>query len=370
MRVGMDATAAAVQFAGVGRYARELLRALVALSSSDEYALLCAAPPTQAAALLDVLPPGAERRMYRLPFSERLVTAAWQRFRLPVRAERIVGKIDVFHGPDFVVPPSSAPRVVTIHDLSFVRYPELGEPALVAYLQSVVPRSIDASERVIAVSTSVAAELVDEFPHARDKIVAIPNGVRAPDVSVLPDRCRPGEPDVLIVGTIEPRKNHLTLLDAMRIVRSRHPNATLTVAGRVGWRADDIVARLQQEEASGHVRLVLAPPDDVLDNLYRQTTVFAYPSMYEGFGLPVLEAMARGVPVVAGDIPALRESGGSAALFAAPNDADALAAQIIKLIDDVDAREMATARGIAHAGGYSWRETAQRTQRVYQQAAG
>ena len=322
MRVGFDATPAATQHAGVGRYTRELLHALMQLDPSDEYRLLVAARHDEATRLREQLPPGAIRSIRRLPVSERWVTAAWQRLRLPLAVERVIGAVDVFHGPDFVLPPAKAPSVVTIHDLSFLVRPDLGDPGLVAYLANAVPRVLASADRVIAVSAAVATEIVERFPTVQDRVVAIPNGVRLPSADA--PRRSTSRPGVLIVGTIEPRKNHL---------------------------------------------MVEGPSDARLEQLYADADVCVYPSWYEGFGLPALEAMARGVPVVASDIPSLREAAGNAAHYARPGEAEAIASHIAMLLGDLEAANRAARAGRSHAANYSWERAALATRRVYGQLA-
>ena len=174
MRIALDATPAASQRAGVGRYARELIAALVTLPTSDEFILSSAAGADDNRALLAALPPGRLRQLRQLPVSSRVSTIAWQRFRLPVPVEWFTGGFDLFHGTDFVVPPSRFPRVVTIHDLSFRIAPQFSEPRLARYLNVAVPRAIEAASIVITVSAAVAAEVADAFPAVREKLVAVP----------------------------------------------------------------------------------------------------------------------------------------------------------------------------------------------------
>ncbi|HYI16255.1 MAG TPA: glycosyltransferase family 1 protein, partial [Thermomicrobiales bacterium] len=368
MRIALDATPAAVQHAGVGRYARELLAALVTLPGNDEYLLATSASDSDNQRLLAQLAPGRRRELRRLPLNPRWSTLAWHRLRVPVPVESLIGQFDVFHGTDFVVPPSRRPRVVTIHDLSFLLTPQFGEPDLVSYLTSAVPRAIDAATVVVTVSASVAAEVAAAFPAARGKLVAIPNGVRLPHSAHA--RRATDRPELLTVGTVEPRKNLNTLIQAMTIIRTTQPAARLTIAGRIGWRADEIVAQIRAAEASGIVRFVESPDEDSLEALYAEATVAISPSFYEGFGLPVLEAMARGVPVVTSDIPSLRETAGNAGCYADPDSAESLAATILYLLDDATLRATLSSAGIARAQRFSWQETARRTRRAYELALG
>lgn len=369
MRIAIDATPAAVQQGGVGRYARELLRALVGRLTDHQFILATAAPDDAARALLDSLPPGSWRELRRLPLAERWMTALWHRLRAPIPVERLIGPHDLFHGTDFVVPPGRASKVVTIHDLSFRLHPEFAEPSLARFLSAAVPRSIERADAIITVSASVAAELADLYPASRDKVVAIPNGVRLPSASTLP-RGEADSPTILMVGTVEPRKNHLTALAAFDIVRQDLPDAQLTIIGRPGWRSEEIQRAIRAAQRQGGVCWIEAASDDELERAFAAAAVAISPSHYEGFGLPVLEAMARGLPVVASDIRAHREVAGDTVLYAPPGDAEALAEQIVKLLGDSELRASLAVRARERAGTFGWDETARRTLRVYEAVAG
>lgn len=367
MRIAIDGTSAAVQTAGVGRYTRELLRSLVTLSHDDRYEILTASDQESATDLARILPPGAWREFRRLPVSERVLTAAWHRLRLPVPVDLFSGDFDVFHGPDFVIPPTRRPTVVTIHDLSYLVAPEYGEPTLVNYLRASVPRSLRRATQIVTVSASVAAEVVEAYPFVSGKVRAIPNGVTVPV-----GQSRTGKigrkPLILTVGTIEPRKNHLALLRAMPYIWRHCADAELMIVGRIGWQADDIVRELTVATASSRVSLRHSVSDDELEHLFNEAAVFAFPSHYEGFGLPILEAMARGIPVVASNIPSLRETGGSAARYVNPDDPEELAAVILDLLNNNEERRRLTEAGFQRSTELSWEQTARRTRDTYRGA--
>lgn len=367
MRIAIDATAAAVQIAGVGRYTRELVRSLVQLSHEDRFTLLSASSKSQSRALLDELPPGAWRHVCRIPLSERHLTAFWHRLRAPLTVDALIGEFDVFHGPDFVLPPTRHPSVVTIHDLSYLVAPQFAEPSLAEYLKRTVPRSLRRANQIITVSASVAAELVHAYPFAEGRVRAIPNGVRISTLGSV-SGFQSGPPTVLTVGTIEPRKNLPTLLRAMRVVWQSESDARLIVAGRIGWQSDAIMAQLRAACAESRVTFINAPDDHQLAELFGNAHVFAYPSFYEGFGLPVLEAMQRGVPVVASDIPVLRETGGDAARYVSVSDAEGLGSQILDVLRDTRSRSEMSRAGRERVTQFSWDETAHRTRMAYQAA--
>lgn len=373
MRIGYEATPAATQFAGVGRYARELLAALVARRSGHHYHLLSAATQEETQALLRYLPPGDWREAFRPPLNQRWMTAIWQRAHLPYRVQRVIGDVDLFHGTDFVLPPGAdsgrIPSIVTVHDLSFILHPQFGEPALVDYLRRACTRAMQRADAIIAVSAAVAAEIATHDPSLTARIVAIPNGVRTD--RPLPRAVDPERPTILVVGTIEPRKNHLALLDAIERLRRTHPTAQLIVAGRIGWQSDAIVARLREAEQRGSVRW-LQPSDLELQQAYAQASIVSSAAWYEGFGLPLLEAMQSGAPVVASDIAAHREVGGDTIAYV-PLDASGTAdawvhawSTVLNGAADTSAPERAQQR----AAMFSWDATAERTERLYRQLGG
>lgn len=367
MRIAIDATPAAVQRSGIGRYTRELLRALVQETLEHQFVLSAAAGESATDQLLATLPPGAWREVRKLPASERLMTGVWQRLRLPLDVGRWIGDHDLFHGTDFTLPPTRAAKVVTIHDVSFKLHPEYCHPNLASYLQRAVPRSLARADVVITVSASVAAELAAAFPGIRSRIVAIPNGYTPPEQPFAKREVR--EPVVLMVGTVEPRKNHLAVLKAMEEVRLRIPDARLVVVGRRGWLEAEIVSELERCKQLGWLTWHEDAGDAQLEVAYRAAAVFVAASHYEGFGLPVLEAMARGLPCVASDIAAHREVAGPAALFVDPLDPVEIADGICRMLDDDSLRLDMARRGSERSTSFSWTETARRTLRAYERAA-
>lgn len=362
MRIAFDGTPAATQFAGVGRYARELLRALLEQDHADRYQIICAASQPETDLLERSLPPGQWRNLHRLPLPERATTIAWQRLRLPLPLDLLINDFDLYHGTDFVLPPLRKPAVVTIHDLSYLVAPQFGEPALVRYLTSAVPRALKRADQVIAVSASVAAELVDAYPFVEHKVRAIPNGATIPVTTV---KSQEHQPTLLMVGTIEPRKNHDLVLDAMPHVWNHEPDVKLVIAGRIGWQSERIVRRIREAVATSTVEFVEAPPDHKLEALYRSATIALYPSRYEGFGLPVVESMGRGVPVIASDIPVLRETGGNVARYVSLDDPEEMAGAILDLLNDAHSRQELGTRGLERANQFTWAETARRTRLAY-----
>ena len=369
MRVALDYTPAISQIAGVGRYTRSLFNALRAENEAGAEWTLWHSPVQRQEF---EVPDDESITSIELPISARWSNLAWHRIGLPIPVERFTKQADVVHGTDFVVPPSRAPSVVTVHDLSYAIYPDLAFPRLRRFLDRAVPRSIDRAAKIIAVSETTKRDLcecyeispnrVDVIHHAADPLFEPPGTA---DVLAMQAQFGLRKPYFIIVGTVEPRKDHKTLLAAFARVREQHPEASLVIVGRKGWLADDIMEAIGQAAAESPVYHLQGISDGMLPALYAGSTALVYPSRYEGFGLPLLEAMASGTAVVASDTPAHREVAGDAARLAPVGDADAFSDHMLELLEHEDVRSNLLKRGHEHVTTFSWRQTAQEHLRIY-----
>jgi len=268
---------------------------------------------------------------------------------------------DVMFGANYFLPrllgAIARRRVIAIHDLTYKRYPELLQKETLHNLETHMPREIAAADAIICVSESTREDLLRFYQLDPRRAVTIYSGVSVPrpgtrDPGPLPNRY------ILFVSTIEPRKNLGVLLDAFERLKSRGAyDGALVVVGRVGWKSEDLLSRL---DGSGVHHLDYLPPTE-LASVYRNAEIFVFPSIYEGFGFPLLEAMAYGVPSIAARSSSLPEVGGNAALYFDPTSAHELESSIKLLLLDPALREQLIARGKARAAKFRWDLTAERT---------
>jgi glycosyltransferase involved in cell wall biosynthesis len=365
MRFGLDGIPLREQKSGIGHYTLELARALAALEPAHEFEIVSPGPfpsPETSAPNLhftDAHARGLERRY-------------WWPIGLPLYCRRAA--FALFHGTNFDLPYwTRSPTVLTIHDLSLLLFPETHEKHLVRRARRVMPLMVRKATAIITPSETVKREVCEHLGVSEDKVFAIPEAARACFYPATlyetePVRQRLGiEPEfILFVGTVEPRKNLLTLARAFERIAKTHARLQLVIAGQKGWLSDDLMAYLKKSAIHDRVLFTGHLSDDDLRVLYSSCRVFVYPSLYEGFGLPLLEAMACGAPVVTSNVGSIVETVGNAARLISPTDPDDLAQAITALLDDTREREHLSASGIEHAKNFSWARTAAATWKVYQ----
>jgi glycosyltransferase involved in cell wall biosynthesis len=387
LRIGIDITAAVRQGAGIGRFTRELIHALMALDSPHEYALFAATGGLPRAItesrLTYITQPATNHHLTfeicNLRFlSDDWLHRLWHRARLPIPIEAIMGRVDLFHEPDFVLPPTrpGTRTVLTVHDLTFIRDPESAFPRLRHYLNRVVPRSVARATHILADSLATQKDLTELFGTPPVKITVLYGGVDARFVPVLePERLTAvrarygiGEgPFILGIGTIQPRKNYQRLIQAFANIKSQIPSLELVIVGSKGWMYDTIFSEVKRLGLESQVLFPGFVDDDDLPALYSAAEMLAYPSIYEGFGLPILEAMACGTPVVTSNTSSLPELAGNAALLVEPTDVGAIAAAMRRLWQDADLRHRLVADGSDQARKFTWEKAAMQLLRIYEQ---
>jgi glycosyltransferase involved in cell wall biosynthesis len=392
VRVGLDATPLLGPRTGVGRYVAGLVEGLAGLAGPEpeEVALV---PFTWRGTgdLPAVAPRGPRVRVGRRRVPARLLQAAWARLPWPP-VEWLAGPVEVFHATNFVAPPTRrAATVVTVHDLTYLRHPEMVTDASARY-RHLVPRALARGAVVCTPTAAVAAEVADAYRLPPDRLVVTPLGLdpawrRAipPATAWLATHDLP-ERYLLFVGNREPRKNLATLLTAYRtllagVVVGNGPTVTegagrttdpaadpgtippLVLVGPPGWGDALDTAGLPP----GAVRTPGYLPQPDLARVVAGAAAVVVPSWYEGFGLPALEALACGTPVVASDLPALREVLGDEAELVPPGDPAALAGALARVLDDPGGEPARVARR-ARAAGFTWETCAQATLSAYRLA--
>jgi glycosyltransferase involved in cell wall biosynthesis len=383
LRIGVDARPAVFpQKTGIGYYTRHLLRLL---PKADPDATFVAWYLNARGFLGGPRKPLRDLAAANLveratPIPARWFDRAAQRFDLP-RMEWFA-RFDVLFAPNFVPPPTRARRlVVTVHDLAFKRYPETA-PHGTRWWLARLDQTLARATRIIAVSESTRRDLLEQYRTDPHRVVAIPLGVdrsvfrpaRPEEVAAVRARFGLDGPYLLYLGGIEPRKNLPNLLAAFAAVQPRDLRLVIAGAG-VEWNPEgtDLLTRALQRlptDVHGRVRRTgyVSEPDKV--SLLSGAEAFLYPSLYEGFGLPVLEAMACGTPVVTSDVSSLPEVAGDAAVLVDPADPEAIAAGVGRVLSDGSLRERLRIAGLERAGRFTWEETARRTAAVLREAAG
>jgi len=324
----------------------------------------------------------SERRLRNIP-GLRVQASRWPTGRPPVRIlwEQILqpwtvrrAKIDLLCSPAYVGPlASNCPFVITIHDLSFLYYPQSFRALNRTYLRLFTHLSVRRARRIVAVSESTKRDLIQCYSLSPDKVDVVYNGVDPafrplPPGKIAPFRKEANLPErfMLFVGTLEPRKNVVGLLEAYaRLPKGRPP---LMLVGGKGWLYDEIFARVEALELTREVHFVGFVAAETLPLWYNAADLFVYPSLYEGFGLPALEAMACGTPVITSTASSLPEVVGDAARLVDPGDADGLAATMAHLLGSREQREQMQVAGLAQANKFSWERTAIQTTHSFRHA--
>lgn len=381
---------------GVGRYLQHLTSAIAELDPSIDLRFFFSLfvqkrPAGEHASLPRRTRTGAPSRLF---FQRVIFTPPFTRlypivmdavFRLRTRA----GAFDLYHETNYVPRPFDGPTVVTVYDLSLALHPETHPRARVELFRRDFVRRLPWVDRFLAISRTVEQELVGLFDIEPDRVVVTPLGVDRATFHPEDDgkergTSGAGDPSdgseavaslppryLLCVGSLEPRKNLATLLRAYARLpaelRRSHP---VLLAGPPGWKFEPVWEEVRFLGLERQVRRLGFTSETTLATLYRRATAFVFPSIYEGFGLPPLEAMASGAPVLCSDIPAVSEVVGDAALRVPPHDVEAWREGLETILSDEDLRTRLRSRGVERAGGFTWSRCAEATLGVYHELAG
>jgi glycosyltransferase involved in cell wall biosynthesis len=370
VRIGIDATSLPAQLTGAGNYVFQLITALNRIDTTNQYLIFTT---TLQAEALSVEREGF--RVLRQNFRSRGTRLVWEQVGLPALVRR--HRLDVLHSPHYTMPlRHSARSVVTFHDLTFLLYPELHQVAKRIFFPAIMRWSARHARRIITVSESTRRDLIRMLGVPPDRVTTVLSAADsdyrpAPGAEVA-DVCaryglRPGE-YLLYVGVLEPRKGVDRLVEAFSRVTPAAGGLTLVIAGKRGWMYDRIFAQVAALGLQEQVRFPGYVPRADLPALYSGARAFVYPSRYEGFGLPVLEAMSCGTPVITTNVSSMPEVAGDGALLVDPDDVHGLAAALARVVHNARLREELSCRGQARAASFSWERCARETLRVYEDA--
>jgi glycosyltransferase involved in cell wall biosynthesis len=363
MRIGLDGIPLASTKTGIGHYTLELSAALAAIDQNDEFELISPVPFVQSP---------FEHARPNLRKVEAPKRKFWWLLGLPLYIRR--QSLALFHGTNYEIPMwNECPTVLSIHDLSLLLYPETHLRYLVRRARFRLPLMARFATKVITATECVKREIVEHLQVDPSKIAVTPYAPRRsfrpldkPDTEQTRARLGIEETFILFVGTIEPRKNLITLLRAFaEVLQNTDLRPQLVIAGQKGWLIDEIASYVNSGNLRDRIVFTGYITDRDLRALYSSCAVCVYPSLYEGFGFPPLEAMSCGAPVIASDIPVLREVTGDAAVRVPPLDVEKMAGSIAEMLGDEAKRAYFSEAGLNWARRFTWEKTAQLTLDIY-----
>lgn len=365
MRIGIDAQMLCGTITGIGRYTSEIIRKLV--HSDSEFFLYAPKPPATDEWV------AANVTVRSSDFKSRAGKILWSQTQLPYYAGK--DHLDIFWGPTHRLPrllSNKIARVVTIHDLVWKHAGETMRPLNQLTERVLMPDAIRLADRILADSHSTADAIISEFPWAQDRVRVVHLGATSlpqpKGIEVL-DALGIDRPYFLFVGTLEPRKNLRRLLEAYAsldpIVRKQ---TLLVIAGGKGWGNEDMVSLVHSLDLTDSVRLVGYVNEEQLATLYAHARFLAMPSLYEGFGLPLVEAMSFGVPVLTSSCSSLPEVAGDAGMLVDPYNTNSIATGLLQMLKDDEFRNELAARSRLNASRFSWEKAAKETMAIFHEA--
>ncbi|HEX8457385.1 MAG TPA: glycosyltransferase family 1 protein [Pyrinomonadaceae bacterium] len=372
MRIAIDGIPLAEPKTGIGHYTFELARGFAALAPEHDFELVAHVPIQQS--LDDAFtsePQPSNLRAVHAPVNS--LSRRWWTIGLPLYVQR--HKVALFHGTNYKIPLWNRCRtVVTIHDLSLLLHAHTHEEELVRRARLRLPAAARMASKIITDSESVKREICTHLGTRSEKIAVVPLAPRrafrpvgAAEATSARHRLGVEDDFILFVGTVEPRKNLLTLVRAFAELVGRAPGLRpqLVIAGQKGWLTDELFALIEQSGLGRRILFTGYVSDADLAALYSSCRLSVYPSLYEGFGLPPLEAMSCGAPVITSRIPVIMETVGDAARLFNPTDVRELADCLHELWTNDAERQRLSAQGRVHAAGFTWERTARLTLDVY-----
>lgn len=373
-RIAIDYTPAYEQGGGIGRYVRELTSALSHVDNQNQYSLFVAGAKTEH------LPPTLSNNFYWKPsrISPKWFARLWHRARLPIPVEIFTGSINLYHATDFVLPPTypHTKTLLTVHDLSFIRVPDAATPSLRAYLNQVVPRSVKRASHILADSPATKDDLIDLYDVLPAKVTVLLSGVDSRfkpiqdlnKIKAVREKYRLSNYTYLLsVGTVQPRKNYSRVIRALAKLRAKGHDIHYAIAGGKGWLDDEMYQTIKETGLENFVHVLGFVDDKDLPTLYTGAHCLVITSLYEGFGLPILEAMATGTPVITSNLSSLPEVAGNAGILIDPLNVDEISNAIQDVITDSNYRQKLINAGFEQVKYFTWNRSAQQLKSIYEE---
>lgn len=368
MKIGIDIRPLSAPRTGIGRYLTRMLEEFYRNDSQNEYTLMYrkgAIPPD--------IPNGGNFRIVSPSLPNKFLNILWAFSSFPV-VERFVGEIDVFHSANFQVPPTiNAARVVTVHDLVFFAHPELAIPSAVRHFKPRIRHYIDRADLIIVDSKATAGDVTNYLDVPENKVIVVYCGTTVMEkssqkiVTEVKTRHKINGAYILFVGCLEPRKNLPRLFKAFEL-SGLAGDFELVLVGPLGWHTEELFKVWRSLICKDRIRWLNYVNDMDLAPLYSGATYFAYPSIMEGFGLPILEAMSAGCPVLTSNISSMPEVAGEAAVYVDPCDIDSIVEGLRKLAYDDSLRAKLSELGLKRTALFTWQNTACQMIKVYERA--
>ncbi|MEK6693452.1 MAG: glycosyltransferase family 1 protein [Nitrospirota bacterium] len=374
MRIGFDVRPMVSEGTGVGSYALNLIKNIASLDSNNNYTLFSNSFKDRISLESLHLPLNFKLKDYRVP--NRILRGLWNYFSYPP-IESFIGDVDIFHSPHSIpIPARKAKLIVTIHDLYFLKYPDMvGRDVREDHRRLSINYLIKV-RKIITVSDNSKKDIIELLDVSPEKVTVIYEGVddifrvvnEETTLENVRERYRLPHEFILFIGTISPRKNPRGLIESISILRKRGlKDLSLIMIGPEGFKADEVLRLIYERNLEDSVRHIGYVPYEDMLYVYNMSSLLVYPSLYEGFGLPPLEAMACGVPVIASNTSSMPEILGDAALLVDPYNSGEIADSIEKILHDESLRNSLIEKGLKKASSYSWEDTAKKVLKVYEE---
>lgn len=378
MKIGIDVTPFVYKGTGVGDYTRHLVENLILQNPDDEFVFFYSTMRGFGRLRMEVeklinaassISPRSNKKVDKwiktvgLPIPPSVWQTLWNRLNL-IKIETFTGKLDIFHCWDYLIPPSSCKKIVTIHDATPLLFPETHTKKIINNYKLVIAKIIKEKINVITVSENSKKDLV-KFGIDENLITVIYNGN---NFSIDESQANYKKENYLLaVGTREPRKNLQRVIKAFVAISEKYPAFELRIVGKYGWgNNDDLIIKNLDSRIKEKIRILGYVSEEKLVELYKKATCLIYPSFYEGFGLPILEAMSLGCPVITSNVSSMPEVGGNAVMYVDPENSEDIKITILKVIESEEIRKELIKKGLNQAKKFSWQKCARETREKYQ----